>query len=142
MLGCPTTWQVLSEPAGATGGDDLISQRTISSVFREKCGSIRTEQRQHAGASLISWLHSIQNSLGYCSHLKHSLACPTIGVEPQVIVEVLDLVTVILTASARIGKHKIGVSHIGIPDQGLVSAFFCLIRPVQAEKRHPQDNVT
>ena len=38
-LGCPTTWLGLSEPAGATPGGHPISQRKMSSLFREKCGS-------------------------------------------------------------------------------------------------------
>src|SRR5215468_10021084 len=51
--------EVLSEPAGATAGDHPISQRKMSSLLREKCGS-RFPSGQKASTSEASPQRSLR----------------------------------------------------------------------------------
>ena len=64
------------------------------------------------------------------------------GIQPQVGIQILDLLRIISLARRSIRQEKVGVRHFGIPEEGVASALFRFVWPVQPQKRHTQDDVT
>src|SRR5207302_5303337 len=85
---------------------------------------------------------SENNSLNDFTNLANAFVCRSVRLKFEVRVQVLELPCILAPAPVDVRQHKIRQGKSGLPQQGVLGTFFCLLKTVQAKKSEAQEQMT